>query len=231
MIIAITPTGGRPEAFALCEKYMARQTMQPDEWIVVDDCDPATSCTMGQVVIRPCSRWNPTKQTQHRNLMAAIDHIKPQQFNVILFEDDDWYAPDYIEKQCGRLHFNELVGEQPARYYHVRYRAARLFAQTRHASLCATAFRSSMLDEFMDLCEQRAWLDTTLWSRYGSRGQLYHDHSVIGIKGMPGREGVSAAHRNIPGPQWMGDPGGDILRQWIGAEDAKVYGRFKADRY
>ena len=76
MIIAITPTGGRPEAFLLCEMWMARQTRQPDLWIVVDDVEPQTSCTMNQIHIAPTEPWNDGPSTQHRNILLALDYIE-----------------------------------------------------------------------------------------------------------------------------------------------------------
>lgn len=223
MIVAITPTGARPEAFALCERYMARQTLQPDLWIVVDDCDPATACTMGQMVLRPEPRWE-SGNTQHRNLLAALDHVPPGS-SIIFFEDDDWYADTYIAKQVERLQRHPLVGEEPARYYHVGHRCSRSFDHTPHASLCATAIHSSMIPELQQCCFMRAWIDTTLWRKYGGRGDLYYDYSVVGIKGLPGRPGVSAAHRNLPGPQWRSDPSMEMLKRWVG-DDWKHYAQY-----
>jgi len=37
IITAITPTGDRPLALALCQQWMDAQTVRPDQWIVVDD--------------------------------------------------------------------------------------------------------------------------------------------------------------------------------------------------
>lgn len=228
MIIAITPTGGRPDAFALCEYYMARQTQQPDLWIVVDDCDPPTKCTMGQIVIRPEPRWQHWPEggsTQHRNMLAALGDCTADDL-LIFWEDDDWYAPDYIKKQISRLANHPLVGEIPARYYNVCRGLHREFGNTPHASLCATAMRGSLIPELREACECRAWIDMHIWRRHSNIGKLYQGESVAGIKGMPGRPGVSAAHRNEPTGQWSGDPDGSRLRQWIG-DDAASYARFR----
>jgi len=242
MIIAITCTGARPEAFALCEKYMARQTVQPDLWLVVDDCDPATKCTMGQTVIRPEPRWPefPEPNTQHRNMMAAVDYYRQKTYNpkdetkIIFFEDDDWYAPDYIQRQSSMLDLNgglAIVGETPARYYHVKNRAFRIFNEaemnnpTPHASLCATAIRAGLFHTLVDALESRAWIDTYLWRKEGPWGTLYEGSSVVGIKGMPGRPGVSQCHRQEADGRWSGDPDLSRLRQWIGS-DADAYKRF-----
>ena len=100
MIIAITPTGGRPEAFLLCEMWMARQTRQPDLWIVVDDVEPQTSCTMNQIHIAPTEPWNDGPSTQHRNILLALDYIESEiggdGHKLLFIEDDDYYAADYV---------------------------------------------------------------------------------------------------------------------------------------
>ncbi len=238
MIIAITCTGARPEAFALCEKYMARQTVQPDLWLVVDDCDPATKCTMGQTVIRPEPRWPefPEPNTQHRNMMAAVDHLRRGVVltdQIIFFEDDDWYDSDYIEVQSYRMraYGYPIVGETPARYYHVKNRAFRVFEEaemnnpTPHASLCATAMRASALPVLIEALECRAWIDMYLWRKAGSPEALFGGASVVGIKGMPGRPGVSQCHRQEADGRWSGDPDLSRLRQWIG-DDVNAYKRF-----
>ena len=99
----ITPTGGRPEAFALCERWMGRQTYRGDvQWIVVDDCEEATVVTMGQTVIRPQPWWKlgaPT--TQYANVRAALELVKHDK--IVHIEDDDWYGPTYLETTYHRL--------------------------------------------------------------------------------------------------------------------------------
>jgi hypothetical protein len=228
MIIALTPTGGRPEAFALCERWMKRQTRQPDLWIVVDDVMPPTPRTMRQVAITPTDSWTDGSSTQARNILAGLDFIEqevPGEHGILFIEDDDWYAPDYIEKQAARLEEAEMVGEQPARYYHVRHAAYRAFEPTPHASLAATAIRSSMIPAVREACELASYIDMYLWRKYGHPQMLYNDTSVVGIKGMPGRPGVSAAHRRETGGYWTPDTGGAKLREWIG-EDSTVYKQF-----
>lgn len=36
-ITIITPTGDRHEMFSLCAKWVSKQTVQPNQWIIVDD--------------------------------------------------------------------------------------------------------------------------------------------------------------------------------------------------
>ncbi len=233
MIVALTPTGGRPEAFALCEKYMARQTVMPDAWIVVDDVDPPTRCTMGQQIVRPEPRHQhyPEPNSQHRNILAGLPVMGGDDL-LIFFEDDDWYSAEYIETQkqfADRYPHLGMFGQVPSRYYRVDERASRVFEDTPHSSLASTAFRGRMLEAIQYACESRAWLDTYLWKRFGAnQGFLWSDIQVVGIKGMPGRAGVSAAHRQeVAGDErWQTDLNLVTLERWIGKEDASAYLKF-----
>ena len=47
-ITVITPTADQPIGMRLLEKYMARQTVQPDEWIVADDGEVPARLALGQ---------------------------------------------------------------------------------------------------------------------------------------------------------------------------------------
>lgn len=233
MIVALTPTGGRPAAFALCENYMARQTLMPDAWIVVDDVDPPTRCTMGQQVVRPEPRHQhyPEPNSQHRNILAGLPQMAADDL-LIVFEDDDWYSPEYIETQkqfANRYPHLGMFGQVPSRYYRVDERASRVFEDTPHSSLASTAFRGRMLEAIQYACESRAWLDTYLWKRFGAnQGFLWSDIQVVGIKGMPGRAGVSEAHRQevAEDERWQRDLNLVTLERWIGKEDAHAYLKF-----
>src|SRR5690606_25010357 len=46
-ISIITPTADRPRGIELCERYMARQTVQPHEWVVADGGHIPAKLTMG----------------------------------------------------------------------------------------------------------------------------------------------------------------------------------------
>jgi glycosyltransferase involved in cell wall biosynthesis len=223
----ITPTGNRPEAFALCETYMARQTVKWDEWIVVDDGDPPTPTSLGQMVIRPQPLWRPGQTTQYRNLLLGLEAARGDYVCVI--EDDDWYGPNYLSNTVRLLvQKYDLVGETPSRYYHVARCCWRDMKNRHMASLCQTGFRRRTVASLLvALCRREVWLDTTLW-RTAARGVFrYAFHSgaqVVGIKGMPGRGGMSTAHF-VQGVQWNTDREGTKLREWVGS-DAETYRRY-----
>ena len=92
MLTLLTPTGRRQKQFELCEKWIARQTLQDFNWIVDDDCDPVTATTLGQRVIRTqcphlgCTLgWNVRRGLEE----GPFDRL-------LIIEDDCWYHPEYL---------------------------------------------------------------------------------------------------------------------------------------
>jgi GT2 family glycosyltransferase len=225
-ITLITPTGGRPESFALLERYIKQQTYTGAiQWLCVDDVDPATPCTMGQTVIRPEPRWSAgSKSTQRRNLLAALPFVTYDK--ILILEDDDHLSPSYLQEMSARLDANPIVGQPNALYYNVAYRAYYQCPNHRHASLCATGIRASLLPDLQWVCEQTTteYIDIALWRRVAySRGLFAGPHLCIGIKGMPGRPGIGHGHQHdLP---WKLDPDLSVLRSWIG-DDAALYEKY-----
>lgn len=223
-MILLTPTGGRQEAFSILEKCVASQTYKDFKWIVVDDCEPRTFTTMGQTVINPLPSWIPgSATTQHRNMIALLDAALEfgNEETFVILEDDDHVASGYLAVCERHLQTHELIGEVPARYYNVRTRHYRTFQNRSHASLCQTAFRRSMIQPLRDVVATGQWIDMTFWPKHLSRGLLWEGYNVVGMKSMPGRGGVSDAHRKTA--SWgHADPNLEKLREWIGA-DAALY--------
>ena len=222
LLSVLTPTGNRQQAFSLCERYMARQTFQDFEWTVVDDGERATVCTMDQKVVRPEPRWRPGQpSSQARNLIVGLDRCNSDYIAIV--EDDDYYGPDHLARVMQELKTNDLVGEHPALYYNIRHQAWREMGNKFHASMCQTAFRRIMIPIIQKVCqESEAYIDIRLWQRVSPVNRnLYWARNVIGIKGMPGRDGVSHLHRSN-GLGWTEDTGFAKLREWIG-EDVVNY--------
>lgn len=225
MLQLLTATGARPEAFALCERWMGAQTYEgPVTWIVVDDGPtplPVTKSPKGwtQIVVRPAPFWQPGQNTQARNLLKGLDAIDVRQALVII-EDDDYYAPGWLDTCVRELAHAELVGEDRARYYNLSLRRGRQLSNTRHSSLCSTALRGGAIDTLRKACELRPkFIDLELWNRHRSR-RLFQGHRVVGIKGLPGRGGIGMGHRDDFSGEY--DPDGSLLRSWVG-EDARHY--------
>ncbi len=225
-VTIITPTGGRPAAFALCERWVSQQTLQDWRWIVVDDGEPETRCTMGQTVIRARPCWQPGENTQARNLLIALTALTASDDKILIFQDDDFYAPGYLGLMSQRLEEAALVGEKETVYYHVGRRGYHVNRNKIHASLCQTGMRREMLPALTAICERgEKFIDLKLFAAGNGRSKLYEQtFSSIGIKGLPGRPGIGIGHRPR-GLPWIADPDLKMLSKWIGA-DAGAYEEF-----
>lgn len=225
MLTLLTATGARPQAWAICERLMARQDYPGTvRWVIVDDGPESQPVTFQRegwtlVLIRPRPYWQPGQNTQARNLLAGLAAIGAGE-RVVCIEDDDHYAPDWLSHVAVQLDKAELVGEVRARYYNVAARLGRQLSNTGHASLCCTAMRGAALETFRQACRRSPkFIDLELWRRHPSR-HLFDGHRVTGIKGLPGRGGIGMGHRrDFAGTS---DASGSLLREWVG-EDARLY--------
>lgn len=221
MLTLLTATGARPESWAICEQLMARQTYAgPVRWVIVDDgpvAQPVAFQREGWTleVVRPQPYWEAGQNTQARNLAAGLDVIDSDE-SVVVWEDDDYYAPGYLADMAKWLERRPLVGEMRARYYNITTGKGREMGNVRHASLCSTGVRAEGLRAFRAaVAKADKFIDLTLWR--SMPGRLYSTRHVVGIKGMPGRGGIGSGHM-----YGFGQPMN--LRDWIG-EDAALYGR------
>jgi len=220
MITVITPTADRPAAWPLAERWMARQTLQPDQWIVADDGVDAAPLTMGQQHLR-----RPRRETGGAslamNLLEAIRHVRGDV--VLIMEDDDYYRPEHIEVCVERLKQNAATGCTWLHYYNVKLRGWRRIRNS-CAALCNTAMRRECLP-MLDQAARGALragiyhVDRLFWGQVGPAG-LHEQETVIGIKGLDGMPGIGIGHRSTG--NWVRDPAGRKLREWVG-DDARFY--------
>jgi len=218
----LTCTGGRPEAFALCEKWMGRQTITPHEWIVVDDCEPKTETTMGQVRVEPRPVWT-GEATLGRNLIAGLGRVTG---DVVAFiEDDDWYSPDYLDSRLTLLDDAMIAGEGHARYYNVQRRGWMKHCNAAHACLMATVCRVECLPKIVEVIENSSThcYDLTIWRAINDSALVLNDWQCVGMKAMPGRPGLAGGHGGAA--RMTDDPDLDKLHEWIG-DDAESYRQF-----
>ena len=200
-------TPGRSVAFDLCRKYVERQTLQPHQWIIMDDADTPM----------------PTK------VLQALSQVTGDA--IAFIEDDDWEAPDYLEWVEDSLNRGyDIVGEGEAIYYHVARRWWSNCRNVRHASLCQTAIRTTMLEKLVNVIT--AWdnpfFDCRLWRCDANKFLHLPRESLrrcIGIKGMPGTPGYSPEHRQKDPDGSNLDP--SLLKLWkLIGQDATAYAPF-----
>lgn len=226
MLTLLTATGCRPEAWAICEKLMQAQTFAgPVRWVIVDDGEEAQPITFAREgwtleVMRREPFWRPGQNTQALNLAHGLRAIKASE-RVVIIEDDDHYAPDWLETIDKALDKADLVGECRARYYNVATNTGRQLNNEHHASLCSTGMKGLALEKFRRECRPGVtFIDVSLWRNFSGKKQLFGGHRVTGIKGMPGRGGIGMGHK--PDFQGIKDEDGELLREWIG-QDAGFY--------
>jgi len=219
-VTLITPTGNRPEAFALCEKWIFNQTYKGlIEWIVTDDFQEApTRFTLGQIAVKAPKLWTPEINTQRYNLDALMQRITGDYIFVI--EDDEYYAPNYIEEMLKLLEHSDIAGLSNSKYYHLRIPGFKYMDNFTHASLCQTAFKKSVLPLlYRAVHSGHYYFDIKLWE-YALADKLKstlvsNTNWSIGIKGMPGRAGLGAGHARVG---YRGDNDHKIFQEWVGQD-------------
>lgn len=233
----ITCTGDRPQAFALCKRFVERQAYDGRlQWIrVIDGVD--NGCSPGSGVISAlgaegCNRTitdvrfppQPGKNTLARNLLAAIPQVQRQ--NVLFIEDDDFYASDYVARIAALLDQASIVGDPNSLYYHLPSHRYRVMRNEGTASLCQTGIRAELLPYLAKVCQDGPdFIDGRLW-QMAQRRYLGPIGGVVGIKGLPGRPGIGVGHRPDSRPgEWSDDADLSKLREWVG-EDIELYREF-----
>lgn len=208
-LTAITATYNRPEAIAICRRYVERQTRPPDQWLVLDGPEPM-----------------PEK------ILAAIEGGRIEGEAVAFFEDDDWFRPDWLEWVEGAIKGGyEIVGEGNAVYYQVRNRWFSECKNVRHAALVQTAVHRDLLESVADVIRsyRSPFFDTRLWqlaaNKFLALPKSPAERRVVGIKGMYGSAGYSGEHNSFLPEGVSADPSALQLWRWIGA-DASNYLRF-----
>jgi predicted O-methyltransferase YrrM len=224
----------RPEAWKLCESYVARQTRQPDQWIVLDDDENPTVCTMGQEY----HHWPECRGrgSLTRKITKAVNEKLIKGDAVVILENDDYYAPTYLEMVEKWLETADIVGEGDALYYNVQHRAWFSHHNSQHASFCSTAFKVSLLPQLLKACNtDDPYADYRLWNLvnapFKKRVMMPVDFPatkrlVVGIKGMPGKLGYGTGHQVKDNQRGVTkDPSFVKLRSLIG-KDAEAYENF-----
>lgn len=225
-VSVITPTADQPLGMRLAEIYMRRQTVQPYEWIVADDGEQHATLTLNQTHIK-LKRVYKGGQSLANNLLTALTDVSGDV--IVIWEHDDWYAPNHLEICLKHLANAKLVGADLLRYYNIPNRMY-ITMRNRGSALCNTALSSDLLETLKDaalsaLDSQSYGIDNLLWQSVpNSEKKIHSDYTVIGMKGLPGRPGLGVGHRPKAGHnrRWHDDPSYAQLRSWVG-EDSQYY--------
>jgi len=205
--------------------------MQPVQWLVLDDDEPKTVCTMGQEYYHWPELAGRGSLTQKFRRALEMDLVKGDA--IVVAENDDFYAPDWIEWCAEQLVTRDLVGEGRALYYNVRERFWFEHSNLQHASLCQTAIHRRAFPELLKQCQDTLcpFLDVRLWRAIRQNKQVFDPYRpgnkrrLVGIKGMPGRVGYGGGH-GARDRSAVDDHSLTKLRGLIGETDAAAYEPF-----
>ena len=217
-ITAITPTGDRSLAFNLLQQWVKNQTVTVDQWLVIDDGKTPMEGKIpmeveGVEYIRREPLASDPEHTLGLNLQACVERIKGDY--IFIMEDDEYYAPTYIEEMLRRLQRYEVVGIGCSKYYNLPMSKWWRDRNMSQASLAQTAFRKSFVPKFSDCINGDFYIDVRLWESVNGAGYMFDDGDqmlYVGMKGLPGRKGIGIGHSN--NSLYQSDTDGSVLKKW-----------------
>jgi glycosyltransferase involved in cell wall biosynthesis len=199
-VSVITITNNRPEALALNRIWLERQTYDGALEHIVEEGRP----------LGP-------------NMLAALPRVSGDV--VVFMEDDDYYAPGWIEWCVEALETASRVGQRGIRYYHLPSGAHHSVGPKNkiyHTALGASALRRSELWRVEKSIRSGGRWCKDVWLPKGDlSGKVFEEkeHRYVAMKGLPGTPGKSKhsadapCYKNTPN-----DPKRQTLEKWCGKE-------------
>lgn len=204
--VLIPDRGDRPEFLKNCKRMIQDQTIKPNIVKVInykplsDKCDITQRYRIGYDELRNC----------------GIDCI-------LLIENDDYYAPNYIETMVDKwveLGKPEIIGTNYTIYYHINERAHFTMNHSRRASAMNTLLKPDL--DFPWCVDHEPYTDLHLWKTL--KGMTFDPGKIIsiGIKhgvGMcGGRNHIDYLHRYI-----NKDHNSEFLKQHMDSKSFNFY--------
>ena len=186
-VAVITPTRGDRSVFLeKCKIYVGDQTIQPDEFIIVDhEPDP--------IYLSP-------KMDQIKRVIKGVEIAKNAKCRrVIVMEDDDYYGNDYIESILNNWESEFMIGSYTTNSYHIllkKYlnwgKKHQLYVNNKKlptvlSTLSQTSFTVEFFDYFLQskMLGRNSNLDVDLWTYSGLFNlptKLIKNESFLAIK-------------------------------------------------
>jgi hypothetical protein len=236
MLDIITPSGDRPLQFSLCWQWMAKQTFSgPVHWIIVDDSSehyqtPKMPNNWVVSHIKKEKDKSIKNSSQAINILHALDFLKYD--NIVMVEDDDYYAPCWLDVCYEALKTHSLVGRDNIVFYNMYTRSYwdKSYKGFDTNAMAQTAMKSSLVQNLRDAClvdmDPTGMVDHNLWRSVDKNNKILLERGsveyVVGIKGLPGRAGMSNKHKQVlPNP----DHNFEALKHLVGEYAFSVYMR------
>lgn len=206
----ITCTGDREICLNLLTKWMDCQTMKPERWLIVDDGKTPISQEIMDMFpkfveyIRREPVVGEPQFTLNLNMLKALSNVKEEK--IIFWEDDEYYAPRYIETISKNLDSFDAVGVGKSRYYYLPSFKYYVHNNMDHASLAQTAINYNLIDKLIEFSSGNdPFIDIKIWQYVFASSlkknliddNINNQFLYVGMKGMPGRSGIGSGHRGI----------------------------------
>jgi hypothetical protein len=151
-----------------CIRQLKSQTLQPVETLIVSEAPVDDNKDLT------------------RRYRIGYDHMRRKNLDVIaLIEDDDFYAPEYLETMVGEWVKEgrpNLFGTIYTIYYNLRFSAWLTFHHHTRSSAMSTLIAPDMNFKWCD--DHEPYFDIYIWNLLRGQGKLFRPekHICLGIK-------------------------------------------------
>jgi glycosyltransferase involved in cell wall biosynthesis len=190
--VLIPDRGDRPKLLQNCIRMMDAQTLRPEKILIVNDAPKSDRC---DITYRYRKGYTELSNTGEYDLIAFI-------------ENDDYYAPNYLETMVRHWEFNnkpDMIGTAYTVYYHIGLLKWFVMYHSIRSSAMNTLIRPSL--DIKWCVDTEPYTDLHLWMNQPqiTKKIITPEIISIGIKhgvGMSGgRMHVDKLHRyNMPDP-------------------------------
>jgi glycosyltransferase involved in cell wall biosynthesis len=163
--VIIPDRNDRPNFLKKCLKMVENQTLKVDSIFLINEPAKDEKCDITY------------------RYRTGYDMTRNKGFDLVFFmENDDWYAPDYIETVCNEWKKNpcNIIGTSYTIYYHIGLRKWMKLTHPHRSSAMSTALRADLNIDWGD--DNYAYTDLVLWKQLD--GRTFEPESIIclGIK-------------------------------------------------
>lgn len=166
--VIIPDRGDRPEFMANCLRMIESQTMQPTDINHVKHSPVFNTCDITQ------------------RYRIGYHYFDGQEFDcILLMENDDYYAPDYIEtmvKEWEKHGRPDIFGTAYTIYYHIGMKSWHRMDHARRSSAMNTLIKPDLNIKWP--VDHEPYTDIHLWQQLKANSRTFtpENHISIGIK-------------------------------------------------
>jgi len=180
--VLIPDRGDRPKLMSNCLRMMQAQTLKPHTTIIMSGRPESDKCDITY-------RYREGYELATKMWMYAFGYG----IDVIAFvENDDWYAPDYLETMAREWDAHgrpEIFGTNYTIYYHLKLKRYFILEHYDRASAMNTFIKPGLRITWP--VDEDPYTDMHLWQNCGLRGVTFRPgrHISIGMKHGEGMTG------------------------------------------